>query len=142
MRERVKAKLAKLPDNNEAPKKKIYYVVDLNEIISEELHDLFFNDPIGLKMERIIDLIEMDKPDVTKYHNISNDVSVIILVSDDIFYSEFKLFRLRLILNELPIKYNRIFNEVAFNTFKNQVFCDAYKYRLENDIAKLNKIGE
>ena len=142
MRERVKAKLAKLPENNEAPKKEIYYVVDLNEIISEELHDLFFNDPIGLKMERIIDLIEMDKPDVTKYHNISNDVSVIILVSDDIFYSEFKLFRLRLILNELPIKYNRIFNEAAFNTFKNQVFCDAYKYKLENDEAKLNKIGE
>ena len=139
MRERVKVKI---PEKKEAPKKEIYYVVDLNEIISEELHDLIFNDPIGLKMERIIDIIETDKPDVTKYHHISKDVSVIILVSNDIFYSEFKMFRLRLILNELPIKYNRIFNEITFNTFKNQVFCDAYKYRLENDIAKLNKIGE
>ena len=139
MRERVKVKI---PEKKEAPKKEIYYVVDLNEIISEELHDLIFNDPIGLKMERIIDIIETDKPDVTKYHHISKDVSVIILVSNDIFYSEFKMFRLGLILNELPIKYNRIFNEITFNTFKNQVFCDAYKYRLENDIAKLNKIGE
>lgn len=139
MRERVKVKI---PEKEEVPKKKIYYVVDLDEIISEELYDLIFNDHIGLKMERIIDLIETDKPDVTKYHNISKDVSVIILVSDDIFYSEFKMFRLRLILNELPIKYNHIFNEVTFNTFKNQVFCDAYKYRLEDNEAKLNKIGE
>lgn len=139
MSERVKIKI---PEKKQPPKKEIYYVIDLNEIISEELHDLIFNDPIGIKMEKIIDLIETDKPDATKYHNISKDVRIIILVSDDIFYSEFKMFRLRLILNDLPIKYNHIFNEVTFNTFKNQVFCDAYKYRLENDIVKLNKIGE
>ena len=130
MSERIKVK-AVLP-KKETLKRQVYYVVDLDNIISNELHELIFDDPLKLKLERVIDLIETDKPNVTEYNNISKDIRVIILVPDDIYFSEFKMFKLRLILNELPIKYHKIFNEPMLNTFKNEIFCETVEYKLED----------
>ena len=113
-------------------KRHLYYVVDINDIISNELHELIFDDPLKLKLERVINLIETDKPNVTDYNNISKDIRMIILVPDAIYYSEFKMFKLRLILNELPIKYHKIFNEPMLDTFKNEIVCETVKYKLED----------
>ena len=127
----------------EKPEKKIYYIIDLSDIVSEEVHDIIFNDEFGIKMERAVDLVELYTPDVSKYNKIEG-VSIIILVPDSIYESEFCMFRLRLILNMLPIRYNHIFNNYTLNTFKNTVFCDTYKYKYVSidDVAKLTKMGE
>lgn len=130
MSERFKIKI---PEKKEPLNKEIYYIVDLNDIISEKIYDLIFNDPIGLKIERIIDLIETDKPDVTKYHHISKDINVIILVPNDIFYSEFKMFKLRLILNELPIKYNSILNQYQIEDLKISTIHEFFKVIYDSD---------